>query len=89
MTDLAETKLRNYNAYVEEQNSPELRLIPHEAIDKYIAILSSSYGGMNVGSDIETIVLEESSAYFSGSRALDDVIPVMEKRIQTVLDETA
>ena len=88
LIDLAETKLRNYNAYVEEQNSPELRLIPHEAIDKYIAILSSSYGGMNVGSDIETIVLEESSAYFSGSRALDDVIPVMEKRIQTVLDET-
>ena len=89
LADLAESKLSAYNAYVEEQDSPELRTIPHEAINKYIGILSLSYGGMSIGSDIDDIIHEESSAYFSGSRALDDVIPVMENRIQTVLNETA
>ncbi len=89
LADIAETKLSAYNEYIEEQDSPEYRTIPHEAIDKYIAILSSSYGGMSVGSDIESILNEEASAYFSGSRALDDVIPVMQNRIQTVLNETA
>ena len=89
LADLAETKLSAYNEYVEKEDSPELRTIPHEAIDRYIAILSSSYGGMSVGSDIESIINEEASAYFTGSRALDDVIPVMQNRIQTVLNETA
>ena len=61
--------------------------VPEEAIDNYINILSSSYGGMNAGSAIEDIIREEAYSYFSGGRSLDDVIPVMQKRIQTVLDE--
>ena len=62
-------------------------LIPSEAVDKYIEILSSSYGGISIGSSIEEILIEESSAYFNGSRAIDDVIPVMQNRIQTVINE--
>ena len=58
-----------------------------DAIDKYIELLSSSYGGINIGSEIENILREESSAYFNGSKSLDDVIPVMQNRVQTVLNE--
>ena len=87
-----EKQLNNYN----DEESLKLRynrpvteadLIPAEAIDKYIDILSSSYGGMSIGSSIEEILIEESSAYFNGSRAIDDVIPVMQNRIQTVINE--
>jgi len=88
----AEDQLNRYN----DEESIQLRygrpvtdadLIPSEAVDKYIEILSSSYGGISIGSSIEEILIEESSAYFNGSRAIDDVIPVMQNRIQTVINE--
>ena len=59
-----------------------------DAIDKYEEILSSSYGGISAGSSVESILMEESSAYFNGSKSMDDVIKVMQKRLQTVLDES-
>ena len=87
---IAEHKLDTYNAaYAELINTSSRSEIPFDTVDKYIDILSSSYGGMNVGSAIEEILREESSAYFSGGRALEDVIPVMQKRVQTVLDEAS
>ena len=87
---IAEHKLDTYNAaYAELINTSSRSEIPSDTVDKYIDILSSSYGGMNVGSAIEEILREESSAYFSGGRALEDVIPVMQKRVQTVLDEAS
>lgn len=89
---IAEEKLKAYNAEVEFENSFGFgtnKLISEEAIDDYINILTSSYSVMNVGGAIEDIIREESSSYFAGGRAMDDVIPVMQKRIQTVLDETA
>ncbi len=61
--------------------------VPEDAIDKYIELLSSSYGGTNLGQAIEDILREESSSYFTGNKSLDDIIPVMQRRIQTVLDE--
>ena len=64
-------------------------LVPEDSVDKYIELLSSSYGGTNLGQAIEEIIKEEASAYFSGSKSLDDVIPVMQRRIQTVLDEAS
>ena len=59
-----------------------------EMIDKYIGILSSAHGTVNVGREIETILQEESSSYFNGNKSLDDVIPVLQTRVQRVLDET-
>ena len=61
--------------------------MPEETVDEYMNILSYSYGGTYAGSAIEEILREESSAYFSGGKSVDDIIPVMQKRIQTVLDE--
>ena len=87
-----EEQLNSYNEQLLNQSYSdrpvtESDLIPYEAIDKYFDILSSSYGGMSIGSAVEDILIEESSAYFNGSRSLDDVIPVMQNRIQTVLNE--
>ncbi len=87
----AESQLAIYNSQIEIENKygiPDLRPVPSEAVDKYIDILSSSHSGKILGGSIEQIIIEESSAYFSGGRALEDVIPVMQKRIQTVLDES-
>ena len=89
---IAEEKLKAYNEEVELENSfgfGNYIQIPEDTIDVYIGILTSSYSGMNVGGAVEDILREESSSYFAGGRAMDDVIPVMQKRIQTVLDETA
>lgn len=87
---MAEQKLDTYNSSIEillKTNPSAGRKIPSEAVDKYIGLLSSSYGGVNVGIEIENIIREESSSYFNGSKSMDDVIPVMQNRIQTVLNE--
>ena len=87
---MAEQKLDTYNSSIEiisKTNPAAGRKIPSEAVDKYIELLSSSYGGVNVGTEIENILREESSSYFNGSKSMDDVIPVMQNRIQTVLNE--
>lgn len=90
LRELAEEALDNYNTMLANgvfDYRPSTRTIPDEAVDRYMDILNSSYGGISVGSAIEAILKEESSSFFSGAKALDDVIPVMQKRIQTVLDE--
>ena len=88
----AEEYLNAYNKEMEIESRLGLTgasQIPSEAVSKYIDILTSSYSGTNAGGAIEDIIREESSSYFTGGRALEDVIPVMQKRIQTVLNETA
>ena len=41
----------------------------------------------SIDSEINIILIEEMPAYFSGQKTLDDVISVMEDRVQTFLDE--
>lgn len=90
LRSVAEQKLEAYNQALDriiESNPAAGRKVPSEAIDKYIDLLSSSYGGINIGDEIEEILREESSSYFNGMKSMDDVIPVMQNRIQTVLNE--
>lgn len=91
---IAERQLNEYN----DDNNLQMMIghkptandkVPEDAIDKYIELLSSSYGGTNLGQAIEDILREESSSYFTGNKSLDDIIPVMQRRIQTVLDEAS
>ena len=89
---IAEEQLNMYNAEIDLEKKYGIynaRNVPQESIGKYIDILSSSYAGINAGGAIEQILREESSSYFAGEKSLDDVITVMQKRIQTVLNETA
>ena len=89
---IAEKKLNVYNATIDEESKSDMAVkkakLTTDAIDKYEEILSSSYGGISAGSSVESILMEESSAYFNGSKSMDDVIKVMQKRLQTVLDES-
>ena len=89
---IAEKKLDYYNSSIDEESKSDRSVkkakLGPEAIDKYEEILSSSYGGISAGSSIESILREESSAYFNGQKSLDDVITVMQKRLQTVIDES-
>ena len=91
MRSLAEEQLKLFNDEIDLETKYGIynaRKVPQESVDSYMEILSSSYAGMNAGGAIENILKEESSSYFAGEKSLDDVINVMQKRIQTVLDET-
>ena len=91
MRSIAEEQLKSFNDEIDLEKKYGIynaRNVPQESVDRYIDILSSSYAGMNAGGAIEDILREESSSYFAGEKSLDDVINVMQKRIQTVLDET-
>jgi ABC-type glycerol-3-phosphate transport system substrate-binding protein len=91
MRYVSEQKLKAYNKSIEIESkydkSVEKTKLTNDIIDKYEEVLSSSYGGMSEGSAIESILMEESSSYFNGQKSMDDVITVMQKRLQTVLDE--
>lgn len=91
MRYVSEQKLEAYNKSIEIESkydkSVEKTKLTNDIIDKYEEVLSSSYGGMSEGSAIESILMEESSSYFNGQKSMDDVINVMQKRLQTVLDE--
>ena len=91
MRYVSEQKLEAYNKSIEIESkydkSVEKTKLTNDIIDKYEEVLSSSDGGMSEGSAIESILMEESSSYFNGQKSMDDVITVMQKRLQTVLDE--
>ena len=92
MRYIAEKQLNVYNATIDEESKSDIAVkkakLTTDAIDKYEEILSSSYGGLSAGSSVESILMEESSAYFNGQKSMDDVITVMQKRLQTVIDES-
>lgn len=91
MRSIAEKQLKAFNDEIDLEKKYGIYNagnVPQESVDRYMDILSSSYAGMNAGGAIEKILKEESSSYFAGEKSLDDVINVMQKRIQTVLDET-
>ena len=87
-----EKKLDVYNATIDEESKYNMSVkkakLSADTIDKYMEILSSSYGGISAGSSVESILMEESSAYFNGQKSMDDVIKVLQKRLQTVIDES-
>lgn len=89
---IAGKKLDVYNAEIDEESKYDIAVkkakLSPDTIDKYVDILSSSYGGMSAGSAVESILMEESSAYFNGQKSMEDVIRVMQKRLQTVIDES-
>ena len=56
-------------------------------IDSYEAMIDSCSAVSTTDAAISVIIREEMPAYFSGQKTLDDVISVMEDRVQTFLDE--
>jgi ABC-type glycerol-3-phosphate transport system substrate-binding protein len=56
-------------------------------IDSYESMINSCSAVSTTDAAITAIIREEMPAYFSGQKTLDDVISVMEDRVQTFLDE--
>jgi ABC-type glycerol-3-phosphate transport system substrate-binding protein len=59
----------------------------YAVVDRYEAMIESCSSVSATDPAITAIVREEMPAYFSGQKTLDDVISVMEDRVQTFLDE--
>ena len=86
----------DYNSYVQEQlrwATPEdiqmmgLYELDYSCIDKFQDLIESCSQVASQDSAVVTIVREEMPAYFSGQKDIEDVISVMEDRVQTFLDE--
>ena len=58
-----------------------------EDLDNLENIIQSCSKADSVDAAINMILIEEMPAYFAGQKTLDQVIPVMQNRIQKVLDE--
>ncbi len=56
-------------------------------IDSYESMINSCSAVSTTDAAITAIIREEMPAYFSGQKTLDEVISILEDRIQTFLDE--
>ena len=61
--------------------------IDYSVIDNYEAMIDSCSSVSATDPAVTAIIREEMPAYFSGQKTLDEVIPIMEERVQTFLDE--
>lgn len=58
-----------------------------DVIDSYKTMIGSIRGVESTDFSVDLIIREEMPAYFFGQKTLDEVIPVLENRVQTFLDE--
>lgn len=58
-----------------------------DALDNMMALMESATSMYMSDTDIEMILYEEIQAYLAGDKTLDQVIPIIEDRCQTVMDE--
>ena len=61
--------------------------IDYDVIDTYETMIDSCSSVSTTDPAVEAIIREEMPAYFAGQKTLDDVISVIEDRVQTFLDE--
>ena len=61
--------------------------IDYDVIDTYETMIDSCSAVSTTDPAVEAIIREEMPAYFAGQKTLDDVISVIEDRVQTFIDE--
>ena len=62
-------------------------IMDEEGIADFAAMIETLSGWYTNDGAINAIIREEMPAYFEGQKTLDQVIPVVEDRIQTILNE--
>ena len=86
----------DYNQYVQDSlryaTPADIQMmglyeLDYSCIDKFKELIESCSQVASQDSAVVTIVREEMPAYFSGQKDIEDVISVMEDRVQTFLDE--
>ena len=67
--------------------STNVRLLDQSDIDRYKNMLMKAECSSFVDTQIFTIIDEEIQPYYQGSKSIDEIIPIISDRCQTVLDE--
>ena len=76
---LSEAQLRAYGYATDRMEESD--------IDEFETVVTGLSGWYSTDGSVSAIIREEMPAYFSGQKTLDQVIPVLNDRVQTVLDE--
>ncbi|MCQ2529111.1 MAG: extracellular solute-binding protein [Saccharofermentans sp.] len=63
--------------------------IPLDVVDSYMNVMKTAEVQRNVDSGILRIMNEEIQAYFAGQKSLDQIIPVIEDRVNKLQEERA
>ena len=58
-----------------------------DVIGRYIDIMDNAQPAYNLDPDVRKVMFEEIQPYFAGDRTLDELIPVMEDRCNTIIAE--
>lgn len=97
--DVIESGLYHFVDVHEMQNQSILLFDPSErvttispdsvpgALEVYSELADSLSGTTSGDTDIHVIIYEEMAPYFAGDKTLEEVIPIIEDRIQTLLNE--
>jgi hypothetical protein len=83
--------LSEMSSYMSEADIRSYGMNPNQMDESVIGDFESFVEGLagwyDNDASINAIIREEMPAYFEGQKSLDQVIPVLEERIQTFLDE--
>lgn len=69
------------------ENGINTDLMDESSIDQLVSVIEDLTGWYTNDGSINSIIREEMPAFFEGQKTLDQIIPVMEDRIQTILNE--
>ena len=85
------TSMAKYSNYLTEAEMAmfgfDATPVDASVVDSYESMINSCSAVSTTDAAITAIIREEMPAYFSGQKTLDDVISIMEYRVQTFLDE--
>lgn len=82
-----EDLLRYYNEDMLRMYGFSTELMDEESVETLVTTIESLSGWYSNDGAINAIIREEMPAYFEGQKTLDQVIPVLEDRVQTILNE--
>ena len=87
--DAYNRNVEDYSRYMSEAELREMGMAPADssAIDGFESMIETCSQVSSLDPAVMAIIREEMPAYFSGQKTLDDVIVIMEDRVQTFINE--
>lgn len=75
----------NYKPIDEWDSGPER--IDEGVAELYINAMDTALPTSNLDPDVKVVLYEEIQAYFAGAKTLDEIIPIIEDRCETIINE--
>ncbi len=87
--DAYNKNVEDYSRYMTDAELVEMGMAPVDssAIDRFESMIETCSQVASIDPAVMSIIREEMPAYFSGQKTLDDVIVIMEDRVQTFINE--